>query len=262
LQNTFSYRFSKNIWRILPDADPASSAWIIELRETETKVESVAVIHSDEKALRWEGIPLGMDWWSSVTAFSYGKFFIHHYRYPDLPEPTDLSAFSGYNGEHLWDLPNHLLVKTVDESRIEVAAKTATGFNSHLCDVRSGVLLPYEEIVPEGEPQVILAEPVRYRKNNVFFDKLALFIEEMTGGHKPISIDYLEKRPFMIFSYYIYQQDKTVQFLLIVTNKKELVLHDQLSEEREGMGRSTMILKASTLIYLKNNNEFSSLTLS
>ncbi|WP_031525649.1 DUF4905 domain-containing protein [Dyadobacter crusticola] len=262
MQNTFSYRFSKNIWRILPDADPASSVWAVELRDTEQKVASVAVIDSGEKALRWEGIPLGMDWWSSVTALSSHQFFLHHYRYPDLPEPTDLSAFSALTGEHLWDLPNHLLVKIIDKNRIEVAAKAGSGFSYHLCDVRSGALLPREEIVQADEDQVILQEPVRYKKGNVFFDKLSSFVEEITGGHQPISIDYLEKRPFMIFSYYIYHQDKTVQYLLIITTKRELVLHEKLSEEREGMGRSTMILKASALIYLKNNNEFSSLTLS
>ncbi|KQS33674.1 DUF4905 domain-containing protein [Dyadobacter sp. Leaf189] len=262
MQNTFSHRFSKNIWRILPDADPASSLWAIELRDTEHKVASVAVIDLAQKTMQWEGVPLGMDWWSSVTAFAYGRFFLHHYRYPDLPEPTDLSALSAEDGAHLWDLPNHLLVKVADKNRIGVAAKAGSGFSYHLCDVRSGALLPHEEIVAVDEDQVILEEPVRYKKGNVFFDKLALFIEEITGGHQPISIDYLEKRPFMIFSYYIYHQDKTVQYLLIITTKRELVLHEKLSEEREGIGRSTMILKASALIYLKNNNEFSSLTLS
>jgi hypothetical protein len=53
-----------------------------------------------------------------------------------------------------------------------------------------------------------------------------------------------------------------VQYLLIVTDQKQLVLHEKLSEGRDGIGRSTMMLKASTLVYLKNNNEFSSLTLS
>ncbi|WP_439555434.1 DUF4905 domain-containing protein [Dyadobacter sp.] len=262
MQNTFSYRFSKNIWRILPDADPASSLWAVELRDTEQKVASVAVIDTIQKSVQWEGIPLGMDWWSSVTAYSYSRFFLHHYRYPDLPEPTDLSAFSAADGAHLWDLPNHLLVKVADQNRIEVAAKAGSGFSYHLCDAGSGALLPHEEIAAVGEDQVILEEPVRYKKGNVFFDKLASFIEEITGGHQPINIDYLEKRPFMIFSYYIYHQDKTVQYLLIITTKRELVLHEKLSEEREGIGRSTMILKASALIYLKNNNEFSSLTLS
>jgi hypothetical protein len=81
-------------------------------------------------------------------------------------------------------------------------------------------------------------------------------------GHIAVEIDYLEKRPYIIFSYYIYEQDKTVQYLLIVTDQKQLVLHEKLSEGRDGIGRSTMMLKASTLVYLKNNNEFSSLTLS
>jgi hypothetical protein len=74
-------------------------------------------------------------------------------------------------------------------------------------------------------------------------------------------IDYLEKRPYIIFSYYIYEQDKIAEYLLIVTDRKERILHEKLSEGREGTGQSTMLLRGEILVYLKNNNEFTGLTL-
>ena len=116
--------------------------------------------------------------------------------------------------------------------------------------IQNGPQLPVNGILPPDD------------KGIVYFDKLQSFIQEKVGAEVANGIDYMELRPFMIFSYYIYEQDKTVQYLLILTDQFETVLHEKLSEEREGIGRSTMILKASTLVYLKNNNEFSSLTLS
>ncbi|MCE7059046.1 DUF4905 domain-containing protein [Dyadobacter sp. CY343] len=262
MQKLFSYTFSQHIWRIIPDANPGSGQWAIELRDTEKKIASVAILDLSKEGVIWQGIPEGMDWWASMTAFSNGTFFLHHYRYPDLPEPTDLSAFSAQTGEILWSLPNYLMVRVIDDHTIEVATKTAVLFTYKHCDVRSGSISAQSESQPQQENQIILTEPVRYKKGNSFFDKLASFISKETGGHEPISIDYLEKRPYIIFSYYIYHQDKTAQYLLIVTDRGESVLHEKLSEERAGIGRSTMLLKASTLVYLRNNNEFSSLTLS
>ncbi|MCE7066834.1 DUF4905 domain-containing protein [Dyadobacter sp. CY326] len=262
MQKVFSKAFSQNIWRILPNEDPHSNLWVIELRETEAKKVSFALIDTAAERILWQRTPEEADWWSSLTAFYYDHFFLHNYRYPEIPEPTDLLAFHANDGQYLWVLPNHLLVKPLTTKLIEVATKSGEQFIYKECEVETGKLFARQESYPAEFEKVILQEPVRYKKNSIYFEKLATFIHKITNGHIAVSIDYLEKRPYIMFSYYIYEQDKSVQYLLIVTDQQQVVLHEQLSEEREGMGRSTMMLKASTLVYLKNNNEFSSLTLS
>ncbi|MCF0039533.1 DUF4905 domain-containing protein [Dyadobacter fanqingshengii] len=262
MQKVFSQKFSQNIWRILPNPDPQSDLWIIELRDSESKQVSFAMMDTAQMKQLWHYSPPEADWWSSLTAFSHNNIFLHNYRYPEVPEPTDLLAFSAINGQFLWALPGHLMVKSLDNKYIEVAGKSGEQFIYKACDAETGALSPLKESYADEFEKVILQEPVRYRKDSVYFEKLATFIQNITNGHTAVSIDYLEKRPYIMFSYYIYEQDKSVQYLLIVTDQKQLVLHEQLSEEREGMGRATMMLKASTLVYLKNNNEFSSLTLS
>ncbi|MCE6991619.1 DUF4905 domain-containing protein [Dyadobacter sp. CY323] len=262
MQNHFSYRFSQNIWRILPDSDGGNNLWVIELRDATEKKVSFAVIDIAKEELVWEGAPDGTDWWSSLTAFSNQLIYLHNYRFPEIPEPTDLIAFSGRSGDMLWELPNHVLVSVLDNETIEIAQKQGDRFIKKFVNAATGELLPAFEKPAADTNEILLVEPVRYRKGNDYFEKLQAFIKERTNGHIASGIDYLERRPYVIFSYYIYEQDKTVQYLLIVTDQNQLVLHEKLSDERDGMGRSTMILKASTLVYLKNNNEFSSLTLS
>ena len=262
MQKLFSHQFSENIWRILPNADPDSSLWAIELRNASEKKVSFAVADLSQAKILWQGSPEGTDWWTSLTAFSYGELFVHNYRYPEIPEPTDLLTISGSEGTLLWALPNYLLVKTIDQNTVEVAAKAGDQFRYLQCDVKTGVLSSLGEDDRHFREGIILTEPVRYKGGNIYFEKLAAFIAKATSGHEAVSIDYLEKRPYMMFSYYIYEQDKLEQYLLIVTDQKELVLHEQLSVGRDGLSRSTMLLKGSTLVYLKNNNEFSSLTLS
>ncbi|WAC09709.1 DUF4905 domain-containing protein [Dyadobacter pollutisoli] len=262
MQKLFSYTFSQNIWRVIPDADPDSNQWVIELRDVSEKVVSLAVVDLAREELMWHGVPEGVDWWTSLTAFSYGRIFLHNYRYPEIPEPTDLLAVDGSEGQLLWALPNHILVKSLDKNHLEVARKLAGQFQYMQCEAASGEIMPMQEVSVPQSGEIILTEPIRYKEGNVYYPKLSSFITDITGGHIPLSIDYLEKRPYIIFSYYIYEQDKIVQYLLILTDRKELVLHEKLTEKRDGMGSSTMMLKSSTLVFLKNNNEFSSLTLS
>ncbi|SDE94395.1 protein of unknown function [Dyadobacter soli] len=246
----------------MPDADPDSSLWAIELRNAELREVSFAVIDTDSFMVRWQRQVEGTDWWTSLTAFADNRYYLHNYRYPEVPEPTDLLAVNAETGLLSWVLANHLLVKNAGKGLLEVAIKQGDSFKHQHCNASTGELLPLNTSLPESADAIILAEPVRYIEGNMYFDRLAQFISDATGGHIPVAIDYLEKRPYIIFSYYIYEQDKTVQYLLIVTDQKQQVLHEKLSEEREGTGRSTMMLKASTLVYLKNSNEFSSLTLS
>ncbi|MEO6285029.1 MAG: DUF4905 domain-containing protein [Dyadobacter sp.] len=262
MQKLFSHTFSQNIWRVIPDSDPDSDQWIIELRDVSEKKVSFAVIDLRREQLVWQGEPEGTDWWTSLTAFTHGRIFLHNYRYPEIPEPTDLLAIAASNGRLLWALPDHILVQPLGKSHLEVARKSAGQFQYMQCDAQSGELMPIQGMTDTHSEEIILTEPVRYKEGNVYYPRLATFITETTGGHIPLSIDYLEKRPYIIFSYYIYQQDKIVQYLLILTDRKELVLHEKLTEKRDGMGSSTMMLKSSTLVFLKNNNEFSSLTLS
>ncbi|GGB99707.1 DUF4905 domain-containing protein [Dyadobacter sediminis] len=262
MHKIFSHPFSQNIWRILPDPDADSNLWAIELREAEGKKVSFAVADVAVQQLLWHNQPEGTDWWTSLTAFSGKQLFLHNYRYPELPEPTDLLAVNAANGQTLWVLPNYLMVKKIAPDRIEVATKAGEQFRHMSCNAETGEIMPLSGEYKEQSGEIILKEPVRYKQGNPYFDQLGSFIKQVTGGHVAVNIDYLEKRPYIMFSYYIYEQDKAIQYLLIVTNNKQIVLHEQLSEERKGIGRSTMMLKASTLVYLKNNNEFSSLTFS
>lgn len=246
----------------MPDANPGSSLWVIELRDAEQREVSFAVIDPENFSVKWQRQVEGTDWWTSLTAFSDKHIYLHNYRYPEVPEPTDLLAVHVTTGFLSWILPNHLLVRNAGAGLLEVATKQGDSFKHLHCNAATGELLPFNPDLPQPDDEIILTEPVRYIEGNMYFERLAQFICDATSGHIPVAIDYLEKRPYIIFSYYIYEQDKTVQYLLIVTDQKQQVLHEKLSEEREGTGRSTMMLKASTLVYLKNSNEFSSLTLS
>jgi hypothetical protein len=262
LQKLFSYTFSQNIWRILPHPKADRNEWAVELRESSEKKVSFAMIDLSVPGVCWQLTPEGADWWTSLTAFSGRHIFLHNYRFPDLPQPTDLLGVSAETGGLLWALPNYVLVRTLESPFVEVATLTGDKVQKARYDVDKEILSPVPEETTQPESEIILKQPVRYKERNVYFDRLSSFLSDTIGISEPICIDYLDERPYMMFSYYIYEQEKVAQYLLIITDQRKIVFHEQLSEGRDGVGQSTMMLKGKTLVYLKNNNEFSSLTFS
>lgn len=259
MQNFFSHTFSENIWRMLPH--PTQNLWAVELRKINEKKVGFGLIDLDKSELRWNVMPEELDWWSSMTGFSGEQIFFHFYRYPEVPEPTDLAAFSTVDGHLLWVLPNHILVRSLQNGLIEVATKGMSGTVFKICDGLTGVMVAETQSF-EATMDAGIKSPFRYTKENAYFEKLSKYLNQIIEINDPICIDYLDHKPYMVFSYYLYNHDKVIQYLVIVTENNEVVFHEQLTDGRVGIGDSSILLKESNLIYLKNSSQFSSLKLS
>ncbi|WP_158281269.1 DUF4905 domain-containing protein [Dyadobacter jejuensis] len=238
--------------------------WVVELRDPATKQVSFAALDTGLQKVLWEVSPPYSDWWSSLTAMSGDQVYIHDYRYPEIPEPTDLRALSLLDGSSLWELANQVLVEPLEKPWLKVAGRQGRGGvpKYSVVDANTGAYSPFKEeslTVPKG---LALQAPVLYKDGEPYFEPMKAFIATMTDGHSAISIDYLEWNPFMMFSYYIYQQEKLIQFLLVVNKSKELIFHEQISAPSDGIGQATMLMKEDLLVFLKNKNEFSSLKFS
>ncbi|CAG4992897.1 hypothetical protein DYBT9275_01063 [Dyadobacter sp. CECT 9275] len=262
MQKLFSFRFSQNIWRILPHPDPARNEWALELREISEKKVSFALIDLDKPAMIWQQEPEGTDWWTSLTSFSEGHIFLHNYRYPDIPEPTDLLCISVIDGHLSWALPNQVLVEHLGPGEEMVLMRSGEQLKYSGVNSNTGELFTLIERSERETITVNLKQPVRYKSGDMYFDQLSAFVKTAAGGAVPVSIDYLDQDPYMMFSYYIYAGEKFVQHLLIATKNREILFHEKISEPRDAVSLSTMLLKGRVLVYLKNNNEFSSLKLS
>lgn len=263
MQKVFSHTFLQNIWRILPHPDSDRNEWAIELREITEKKISFALIDLDGGAVKWISYPEGVDWWSSITGFGHNQIYIHHNRYPDLPEPTDLSALSVDTGKLLWTLPDCVLVRTIDQRMIQLATRQPGAVHYVTAYANTGEVVPEEDRRhTDTVPGIILKQPIRYSAGKDYFAMLSSFLKNQLDVSNPVCIDYLDCRPYMIFSYYIYEQEKVAQYLVIFSSNREMVLHEKLADGRDGVGQSTILLRGGTLVYLCNSNEFRSLKLS
>ncbi|GAB2768883.1 hypothetical protein GCM10027275_09410 [Rhabdobacter roseus] len=265
MENLFSHVFPATIWRILPHPSARCNQWAVELRDANAKVASLALIDLDAPTLCWESTPEGTDWWTTLTAFhESGTLLLHNYRYPDLPEPTDLVAVSAESGGLRWMLPNYLYVCTLDDQRIEVATRQGEQVRATSCRVADGTLEGTGsslEVPCKPQPTTFWQIPVRYRPRDIYFDTLSAFLHKIAKVKQPLLIDYLECNSYIAFSYYLYEQEQIAQYLLIVNQQSEVVHHEQLTKDRSGVGQDTLLRKGDTLVYLRHTNEFASIQL-
>jgi hypothetical protein len=260
-ENQFSHSFSQTIWRIIPH--PIRNEWAVELRDVDRRTVSWALLDLTLSTLRWQSTPEATDWWSTLTAFTGDALYLHNYRYPDIPEPTDLLAVLATDGTLNWILPGWLLVADQPEpNALIVAKKLPESTRYQLCDPQTGLLqaVIQESNLPSSPPPDYRA-PVRYEPRDIYFDVLSSFLEKTVGVHSPIAIDYLESNPYLVFSYYLYEQEKVAQYLLIANRAREILYHERLSENRQGVGRDTILYKSGCLVCLRNSSEFISLKL-
>ena len=260
-ENLFSHTFSQNIWRVLPHPSPDHDEWAVELRDPAQKTVAWSVLDLAAGQQRWHTTPEATDWWTTLTAFSGNRIYLHNYRYPDIPEPTDLLALSAADGALAWALPGWVYVREAElPDTLVVARKLPESMEYRYCASGAGGVAAS---APESGVSVVAAirEPVRYMPRDVYFDVVSSFLGKIVGLRDPIAIDYLESNPYIVFSYYLYEQKKVAQYLLIVNRQQEIVCHELLSENRQGIGRNTIIWKAGRLVCLRHHNELISLKL-
>ncbi len=262
-ENESSFYFDQAVWRILPHPDPKANSWAVELRETEQKTVSWAILDLTTGQLHWQITPEVTDWWTTLTAFTDSAVYLHNYRYPDVPEPTDLLSLSTHDGSLQWALPGVVFVQEgTTANQIIVAQKAGEGVNYQVCEAATGQLL---QTVEPGSLSPARADtcrtPGRYYPQDIYFDVLSSFLQKVTNVSQPLAIDYLEASPYIAFSYYIYVEEKVAQFLLVVNQKQEIVYHQLLSEGRKGLSSSTLVWKNDKLLFLRTHNELISLNL-
>ncbi|MPR32589.1 DUF4905 domain-containing protein [Salmonirosea aquatica] len=161
-ENLFVHTFSQTIWRILPHA--TRDEWAVELRDADRKTVSWALLDLALPALRWHTTPEATDWWSTLVAFAEDALYLHNYRFPDIPEPTDLLAVSRLEGTLRWALPGWTFVEQdLQSGTLIVARKLPETIQYQQCDSHTGrILQPIDREKSRALPTSDFRIPVRY----------------------------------------------------------------------------------------------------
>ncbi len=249
------YTFATGIWKVLPETTGDRTHWGLELRDRERKEISFSVVDTREKRLLWQATPVVADWWTSLVALGDGVMLLEGYESPDIPMPTSLFALSAGEGEVKWALPRHRLAQVSGNGEILVAAASGEAGPLRRVDADTGLFTAEDLSVPARRPDDTRVFPHIYRSGDPFFADICDFLYKTVKVQEVKIVEYLEVAPYLIISYYIYENTGYAQYLLIAHRFNGIAHHEALNHEVEALGNSLVVTNGLAVAAVRNNRE-------
>lgn len=229
---------------------------MLEWRQTETKEFGFCVVRDSGSSLVKQAVSdPGGDWWTSLAGVGEGVFFVHSYRSPDIPEPSDLLGFDLSTGTLKWVLPGFRLIGFSDEKKLVVARKEGMTLRYFYCDERDGALLSG----CEGLSRAVESdwqEADRYHEGDQYYTLLRQTILETTGLSPVGAIEYLDYADRMVFSFYLYEKDSMVQYVAVLNRFKAVEYLEMVERNLKKEGKFGLLLKEGRVYFVKNRMLF------
>ena len=203
------------IWKILPDEK--GEYLVVESRDGERRKTFLSTLKLSDTTILYTIDQLPKPWWIGLKAVEKTTIILQGYKESNSPEPK---------GFYVFDLGNGKLLKTEEEEIYNVPS------NQEL--ISSTVF------------------PLLYNEDNSHYKTIHNFVEN-NYEYKVIGpIEYLEYRHIVLISFYIRENKKMTNILLVIDEEGNVLLTDKLIEGAEGVGMSTFFICKNKLIYIKN----------
>ncbi len=202
------------IWKILPDETRNYLA--VESRDGERRKTILSVLNLSNSDFLYSNNELPKPWWIGLIAVEENKIIFQGYKESNSPEPIGFYIFDLKSGE----------LKQKEEEKVY-----------ELSDVLTDQLSFF---------------PLLYNEENVHYATIAGFLKNIHNYTCTGPMEYLEFENYIMISFYIQENKKMTNILLILTVEGDEVLTDRLIEGVEGVGLASFFICKKKLIYIKN----------
>lgn len=247
MQILFQHRFQDPIWRLIPSISKENN-WVVETRNGKTKALAFYFLSADYKLVE---LNTHSDWWSGIEAVSKTILLFHGFLQEDLPIHKGIKAFDAIKNEWLWDNEFVAFDSIADE---QITAKSTIGSVSRsiYLDIQSGL----EIDSPNIQNQIPNPETVNFLSSEeTYFAEIASFISKYTPLSPSNCCEYLETENHIIVSYYVSNEKKLDNYLLVTTTDGTEELHICISEGLKGVAAGTFLVSKGLLSFVKDNYE-------
>ncbi|HEY8401417.1 MAG TPA: DUF4905 domain-containing protein [Cytophagaceae bacterium] len=238
-------------------ADTVNPIIALELRSGETREVEFAAIDVFVGNMLWKGNPASENWWPGLKQVINGLLIIQGYKEAQQPEPKGIWVLGAANGQLLWNNDSAVLMAGNAE---ELILQTSGEEKKYVkVDPHSGTII---EEIANGEhiPFIVPAKASvlpsgHYTSENIYFQRLAEFVKIITGLEPVKAIDYLEVNNYIIISFYIYNNGKLNNELLVSDQDGQILFRELIGEELSGVGLETFFVFNNRLVFIKNKKE-------
>ncbi|HNP19938.1 MAG TPA: DUF4905 domain-containing protein [Fulvivirga sp.] len=243
----FSHAFKGKVWSI--NTDNEGKKLLLEIRDDKI-MEASFYIFDLENSVLGNKILLDEQWLISPFYVSNSILIFQTYLSEANPDVANYIGWSLKENKEIWW---HDQWKNVSIVNDQLLVKDENNQEPTVFDVSNGqkTTLNRNEI---GENILNILSPEFYPQKNQYFPTIERFVEQMISENIKVGAEYIEYNEIAFISYYTGQQ-KMANNLLVVDQNKEILLHEALGNDLEGIGKDTFFIQHNKLIFVKNKTE-------
>ncbi len=258
----FSFSFEIPIWRMLAEV---TGQWMaLELRDTETHELQFRLLDLKTERLFEQQIDIEDAWWAGIVDLKGDYLVLHKFQDSDNPEKKTFFVVDIFTHKISW-LPENFIFSGITQNAIygyEKAGESLQTYKEISLSKGTEKALnqrEYEQKVnkltkEEGENKDI-TYPFYYPEDHAYFATVKAFLIRFLQIHAVKGCEYLEHRQAIIISYYIYEGKALANYLLVMNTSQEVVLHERIDAQLEGVGADTFFVVKNKVIYIKDKHQ-------
>jgi hypothetical protein len=247
----FSHIFDGLIFKIL--ADEVLPLLALEIRHTETKEVSFAVVDYQKKEVVFEGLGLEESWWVGMAGFYQGKLFFHSFADKQYPEPQGIIVADVLEQAIIWEKKG-IYLEQISPQGAYISWIGESGKKPEILDIQTGNTIDGFKLtneVKDGKNNNLVF-PFQYVEKTPHFETVALFLKQKLAVKIIQQLDYLEVNNHIVISYLVESNKKITQFLLILSQNGEILFHQLLDNQVKGIQTEVFFVVNDFLISIAN----------
>jgi len=239
------------VWKVLPDEE--GRYLIVESRNAAKRKTILSTIDLSADSVLFSNEQLPKPWWVSLKAVGYNVIIFQGYKESNSPEPRGLYVFDKLTGILKWKEEIKIFISFSEKGTIWLRS-TETEEASEV-DCLTGKLLSTgnSNVLAENfSDSNHLRFPLLYNEDNAHYNTMADFINQHQSYRIIGPLEYLEYESNVLLSFYIKENNKLTNLLLVLNEEGEVLHKDRLMEGADGIGMSSFFICNTKLIYIKN----------
>jgi hypothetical protein len=255
----FDITFPSPVWQLRPDE---ITGWLaVEVRDADSLMNGFWVLDSRTGALLLRDYQAPEGWWAGLDELYDGLLYLHGKGNQRYGRHEGLTVVAPATGQVCWQQPDYSFYGLTDQYLV-VRQAGEQALDLLTLDRRTGQKLPALPDVTTVKSQLGAFNARRLSQNLVpafypagqpYFQDLATFIDRQLGEQPVLGVDFLETGRYFVLGYYVPAAGTKMYYRVAVFSLAgDLLLHQELAADCEGIGADYFFILQDTLILIKN----------
>ncbi len=248
--------FDLPIWKI--HADTQAPNLLFELRDGENRALAYYRLQFQDFHLQKLDALGENAWWSGIYTYRQGIAWAYRYPDPERPESLGIWAWDTEKDQILWADPEARWGGfTKEGSLYDVSISPAMRFR--IRNTERGETLKLIQQIPDidsmEEARTELIFPQRYPVGHPYYEETCHFLDKKLNIRTSFPVDYVEVLDKIVISYFLKENSRFSNYLLILDTSAHVHLHKCIQNELLSFVSDTFFVYEKMLFFKAESNK-------